>query len=356
MDGICALVAETCKTHGYRVTPDAALEGQSGAVYAAPLLLEGEGFAAIVERRGADEPVTPEMLAELDRVVEDIGADRAILAHLGPVEAKEAKHVVLWGPDVLQELIGNAALMPLGVPPATLPLAPTPPGTPVENLAPESLALPDAFASEPIDLHQLDSLATGELETLAAYPVAPMAIEGLVAEQKTRSQLYGIDRREMVLQPMHVIAYECDLLIEGSLHYETVTGLLGVDAAKQIAEIAEAFHPKHAGDIPAGLTEVEERDMKLEPPRAQELAHAHVMDANTRMVDVETWDEESDVSMTERKRVTPRPDQVRIQHLGVVHRPFWRVFGPNGSCLMDAVTGDVEYTLRNYDPDVVMLD
>jgi hypothetical protein len=61
--------------------------------------------------------------------------------------------------------------------------------------------------------------------------------------------------------------------------------------------------------------------------------------------------------MTERKKVSPRPDQVRVEGVGTIHRPYWRVVGPNGSSLVDAVTGDVIGSeLRNYNPDVVMLD
>lgn len=366
MDGLCALVAEVFKAHGYKVTAEAALEGKSGTVYAAPLLVEGEQFALLVERRGVDELVTREMVTELGRVVEDTGADKAVFAYLGRIEDDaQDPAVVLWNADIVQELIGNAAVVPLGVPATTLPLAPKEPAPPAQA-APETLELPQAFledvameeASEPpLDLHQLDSLATGELETLANYPVAPIVIEGMVAEQKVKSQLYGATSRELVLSPIHVYEYECDLLMEGSLNYDTITGLLEVNASKEVTELGPQFHPKLAGELPPGLTEVEERAMKLNVERGQILAHEHIMEAHTRTVDVETYDEESDLSMTERKKVSPRPDQVRLQNVGTIHRPYWRIVGPNGSSLVDAVTGEVVGSeLRNYDPDIVMLD
>ncbi|MGB1697232.1 MAG: restriction endonuclease [Thermoplasmatota archaeon] len=384
MDGLCSLVSEIFKAHGYSTTLEAALEGKSGTVYAAPILVEGEAYALIVERRGPDDVVTGDMVEELSRVVEDTGADQALIVYLGRKEANAegmgAGRVVLWNQAQLTQLLGNAALIPLGVAPERLPLEASTPSAETEE-EPLDFGLPTGFMEEvpdlgalametpgstpdaapaehaPLDLHHLDSLQTGELDQATNYPVAPLVIEGMVAEARVKSQLYGAGRRELVLSPIHVFEYECDLLLEGSLNYDTIRGLLEVNASKEVAEVAPDFHPRRAGDLPPGITEVEERSIKINQERAQLLAHDFIMDAHTRIVDVETWDEESDVSMTERKKVSPRPDQVRLQFAGTIHRPYWRIVGPNGSSLVDAVTGDVVGSeLRNYDPDVVMLD
>lgn len=375
MDGLCSLISEVFKAHGYSTTADAALEGKSGTVYAAPLLVEGESYALIVERRGTDENVTGAMVEELSRVVEDTGADQGLLVHLGAISPDAsgmgAGRVVLWNAAKLQSILGNAAMIPLGVTPERLPLEAD---TPSSEPEPMDFGLPTGFMDEepiptldslamespepePLDLHSLDSLSAGELDNATNYPVTPIVVEGMVAEAKVKSQLYGAGRRELVLSPIHVFEYECDLLLEGSLNYETVRGLLEVNASKEVGELANEFHPKYAGDLPAGIMDVEERAIKINPERAQILAHEYIMTEHTRIVDVETWDEESDVSMTERKKVSPRPDQVRVECVGTIHRPFWRIVGPNGSSLVDAVTGDVVGSeLRNYDPDVVMLD
>lgn len=376
MDGLCSLISEVFKAHGYSTTADAALEGKSGTVYAAPLLVEGESYALIVERRGVDENVTSAMVEELSRVVEDTGADQGLLVHLGEIDVGAngvgAGRVIVWNAAKLQAIIGNAAMIPLGVHPERLPLEA---GAPNSEPEPLDFGLPSGFMDEPpmqtldemamslqpepdpLDLHSLDSLKQGELDSSTNYPVTPIVVEGMVAEAKVKSQLYGAGRRELVLSPIHVFEYECDLLLEGSLNYETVRGLLEVNASKEVGELAMEFHPQYAGSLPAGILDVEERAIKINPDRAQILAHDFIMTEHTRIVDIETWDEESDVTMTERKKVSPRPDQVRVECVGTIHRPYWRVVGPNGSSLVDAVTGDVIGSeLRNYNPDVVMLD
>ncbi len=217
---------------------------------------------------------------------------------------------------------------------------------PTPDPAPTPTATPAAPAMDPFPA-----------DNAATHPVLPPRLTADEAAARVRDRLYLVESKRLVLQPVHLLDYECDLLVEGSLRYDTVAGRLQVHGTnKAVGEVdSNLFEPRIAGACPPGP--VRERDLRVSHERAMELARDTITAAHTRLVEIETTDESEDVCVTERKQVAPRPDHVRIQHLGVVHRPQWELRGPNGALLVDAVTGEpVAEELRSADPGVVMLD
>ncbi len=405
------LVAELFESHGFDVTVDAALEGRSGNYYTAPVLAEQTDYAVLIERRGQQETVTARDVAELANVVEDVGAEQGLLVHLGPLDdaarGAGAGRVILWDAITLTNLLGNARLagatgyplvrLPLE---ADVPVLESPTQVVGDDVLPAAFTDDSAFSifdgplvAEPqsnfepdedlvhfgndglaggIDFDALESLsaptappaapatapAAPATATPTTLPVLPPRITAEEAAASVRDKLYLVESHELVLQPIHVLDYECDLLVEGSLRYDTVRGRIEVHGTrKDVREVdGQLIEPRIAGAAPAGV-HLNERTLRVSHERSIELSRDAIMAAHTRLVEIETSDESEDVCVTERKQVAPRPDHVRIQHLGTVHRPQWRLAGPNGTLLVDAVTGErVDEELRHADPGVVMLD
>lgn len=393
-EGLQSLLAELFQAHGFDVTVDAALEGRSGSFYTAPVLAERNDYAVLIERVGAHEMVHAGQVNELANVVEDIGAEQGLLVHLGTVSSDAAGagagRVVLWNTDRLAALVGNARLhAAVGVPLERLPLEATAPSlaeAPIETVvpaafdsafdgafsmfdAPESTSEPaeDLVAEAPvfdgIDLDSLDSMGTTAAPTAAPihptteFPVMPARLTADDAAQRVRDRLYLVERHQLVLQPVHVLDYECDLLVEGSLRYDTVSGRIEVHGTrKDVREVDPAVMDPRLAGAPS-IDTFQERTLRVSHDRAMELARNAITAEHTRVVEIETTDADEDVCMTERKQVAPRPDHIRLIHLGTVHRPQWQLRGPNGALLVDAMTGEaLAEELRSADPGVVILD
>jgi hypothetical protein len=417
MEALDRLVADLFTAHGFKVTQDAALEGRTGTVYGAPVLAENDRGALVIERRGPGETVSAADVEEFVRVIQDTGAHHGLLLHLGAVSPGAAAQgegvLTLWGSDTLARLVGEACLHgATGSPLAPLPIAWEAPvaeseeailGGAFDDLLPA--AFQDDFAPAaqepgppepfvPFDLAVFDSLADeapvrdlqvpeadaeadlwgavdftlgseatpgpGGQAPRTSHPALPPRITAEQAAATVRDRLFSVTRAELVLQPVHLADYECDLLIEGSLRYDTLRGRLEVHGTRKSVRDVDPFllDPAKARPLPAEVgRSVEEKPLRVAPERAMELARDHLMATHTRIVEIETMDEENDVAFMERKRVAPRPDQLRIEPMGIVERPYWRLRGRNGAVLVDALTGEVTgEELRTYDPDAVVVD
>lgn len=468
--GLASLLAEVFAAQGWRTTQDAALEGRSGTVYGAPVLVETEGLVVLVERRGRDDRVRAGLIAEMQRVVADTGADIGLLAYLGDIDddarhaasdPQVAQRIVLWDKTLLTLLVGSTRLAhATGTPLPTLPLEHAPlapprawfdePPAPTGDFAapwdpapargqavpapheamremaprqptPRELAwheagptphegaphpdtsphgahqsatdfgdvLPPAF--QDVDLGALERVggldsffdaepASGPrvgllpdpwasatpappppAPTPTMHPALPPRIRQEKAAQMVQDRLFGVrGAAELVLQPVHLFDYECDLLTEGSLRYDTVAGRVEVHGTtKDVRDVDPVWiDPAKAGPLPTDLqVPVDQRVLRVSDALAAQLAHEALLKAHSRIVQIESADEEDDVIVMERRDVSPRPDQVRVQPRGVVLRPFWRLRGGNGACLVDAITGEVVgEQLRTYDPDAMVIE
>lgn len=392
------LLAEVLATHGYTCTRQAALEGRSGTVYTVPLLAEADERALIVDAQMSDDVVPLGAIADMADVLHDVGADSAVLCHRGAIESGDRQDgVLLWNQDHLIQIIGEAQLA------AVLDETPSPlvlerRSTPGTGPMAESLheLLPSAFLDgisgdadaalevpaeetielvSPFDLVAMESMDLGGLgdmtppldRTLAdepvetsafSHPLLPIRLTPDEARLHLRGRMERIEAVQMVLQPVHILDYECDLLVEGSLRYDTVNGRIQVHGTDKVAiEVdREAIDPQgftRLAELPA--LPHHERTLRTSAERAKERATAFLLEAHTRMVDVEVDEPDSGFSYTEKKKVSPRPDHIRLAPLGVFHRVLWRFTGPAGQIDIDSMTGTVAEQLLTHPDDGAMI-
>lgn len=463
------LLGEVFTTHGYDCTRQAALEGRSGTVYTIPLLAESEERAVIVDADLGSDPLAQEAVAAVEDVMHDVGADHAVLCHLGTVASDlDATDVALWGQDMLLHVIGDAQVsQAVGTTPEPLrfhtrdrqervPIAEsldeilpdafhetgdtapenrstdatgTADGPTTDTAGPETRAaefqgaVEETGAAGAFDLDALEHLGQGETGHAAsdgpsaaedprqatgaaaplhrgddaphrrdpsplrnddatplhhdgdapltddgmpepapafAHPVLPVRITSDEARIAIQQRLETVDSVQMALQPVHLIDYECDLLAEGSLRYDTVQGRVQVHGTdKTVTEVdPEAVDPQGFTRMPRlpGLPN-HERTLRVSDTRARERTTDFLMENHARVVDVEVDDEDNGFSYTEKKQVAPRPDHVRLDPLGTYHRVIWRFVGPQGHIDVDALSGEVvEEVLQHPHTDSMMIE
>ncbi len=382
------LLAEVLATHGYHCTRQAALEGRSGTVYTVPLLAESDERAIVIDAHMTDKVVGLSAINDMADVLHDVGADTAILCHRGAIESGDHHDgVLLWGHDHLIQLIGEAQVA------AALEEEPTPlvlerRASPDNAPLAESLheLLPSAFldgvdgdaaaalepGTEPVELispfdlialesmDDMDTPSQGAETSSFTHPLLPIRLTPDEARLRLRGRMDHIDAIQMVLQPVHILDYECDLLIEGSLRYDTITGRLQVHGTdKHATEVdREAVDPQgftRLSELPS--LPHHERTLRTNDERAKERASTYLLEAHTRMVDVEVDEPDSGFSYTEKKKVSPRPDHIRLAPLGVFHRVIWRFTGPAGQVDIDSLTGEVtEEVLAQPDHGAMIID
>ncbi len=410
------LLADLFAAHGYRVSQDTALEGRSGTLYNIPILAEDDDRYVLVDCAAEEEPVGQETLDALATVIDDAGADVAVLVHLGDVDGVPDPSVLLWDRHQVAALVGDSIVAQAGGwAPLQLPLrarrvlAQTPPIDLTSELA--AAASPSIGNREP-DWHEaddaldfaafdLDALASPELgsdsstapegpsptpgppghsllaralrETVPAaraappregstsrddaFPCLPMNVTLEQARHLVRDQIANVERAGLILQPVWIFDYECDLLVGGTLRSETTIGRIEVHAtSREVRPIDDPIAPEPLRHLPVGI-DPEERPLRTSQERALQEARQAVVAANTRVVQVQSDDPEDNFTVSEKKRVEPRPDHVRLTCLGTFHRPLWRLSGVNGSVELDAVTGELAtQQLRSSSSSAVMLE
>ncbi len=105
--------------HGYRASHNVRMTGRSGAehqidVYA-ELELPLQVVRVIVEAKAHGQPVDKDALLKLQQIVDDLGADRGVLATTsafttGALKMAESRNVDLWDRDRVSRLLGELAL------------------------------------------------------------------------------------------------------------------------------------------------------------------------------------------------------------------------------------------------------
>jgi DNA-dependent RNA polymerase auxiliary subunit epsilon len=194
----------------------------------------------------------------------------------------------------------------------------------------------------------------------ASRPLLPVRISEQDARRKVKDKLFGIERIELVLQPVHLFDYECDQLKEGSLAYDTLDGRLQVNASDKSAldldpDIANPDHPTLLA-ANHGYT-VTERVVRIPEERALDLARQHITKKHVRSVEVKIPDHHNALLYTERRKVEPTPDQIRVKPLGIHFRPVWRMMGRNGQIDLDALDGrEVFSEVRGGRTDAMVID
>lgn len=223
-----------------------------------------------------------------------------------------------------------AAYLPSTLPPS----APAPPMPAAPTYAPVGATTPVVLpASNPLPPFPA-----------ARAPVLPVRFPLEDARACVRERLFSVRAVEVLLQPVHLFAYECDVLKEGSLAYDTQDGLLQVHGSdKSTLDLdADQANPNAPSLLAGGHPyAVEERVLRVTPERAQALALQHVVAKHTRSVSVRIPDHNNSLFYTEKRKVAPTQDQVRLQAKGVFFRPVWRLHGANGMVDVDANDGRI---------------
>ncbi len=173
-------------------------------------------------------------------------------------------------------------------------------------------------------------------------PLLPAKLRPDDAHKKVRDRLYSLSNVELVLHPVHLFNYEVDLLQEGKLTFDTVDGrvqvhgsdksTLEVDPDQANPDATSALAPNHTYGVM-------ERVLRIQEDRAIQLAVAHVTKTHSKVVDVRIPDANNSLFYTERRKVEPKGEQIRLFSLGVYFRPAWRLHGDNGYVEVDALDG-----------------
>jgi len=194
----------------------------------------------------------------------------------------------------------------------------------------------------------------------ASLPVLPVRVRVEDAKRRVREKLFSIRHVEVLLQPVHLYTYECDVLREGSLAADTMDGLVQVHGGDRttLDLDPDQANPRAAGLLAPGHPyAVEERVLRVPEERARQLAVAHVTAKHTRAVSVRVPDHNNGLYYTEKRKVAPTSEQVRLLPLGVHLRPVWRLHGANGVVDVDAVDGrEVMSEVRGGRTDALLLE
>lgn len=402
MGTVVRLLEHLLGRHGHAVTVEADLEGRSGAVYTVPLLAERD-LAVLVTGHLESSPLTAERVASFAETVIDTGASLGVLIHLGPLEAGAAAagqgRVALWSRDQLVRLLGETELSEaLGEELPELPFEPTRAvrgpvvAEAVSDLLPPAFSQPEPqFDLTGLDLEAVVAEAASAPppqhlrpppvpapvyvppptpppppaplpppRPTASRPLLPVRVTEQDARRKVKDKLFGIDRVELLLQPVHLFDYECDQLKEGSLAYDTLDGRVQVNASdKTLLDVdPDVANPDAPTFLAAnhGYT-VSERVVRIPEDRALELARQHVTRKHVRSVEVRVPDHNNALLYTERRKVEPTPDQIRLRPLGIHFRPVWRMMGRNGQIDLDALDGrEVFSEVRGGRTDAMVVD
>ena len=150
------------EAHGYRALHDVRLAGRSGAehqvdVYA-ELVTPLQVIRVIVEAKAHEQPVDKDALLKLQQIVDDLGADRGVLATTsgftsGALLMAEGRNVDLWDRDRVSRLLGEVALAGVAGGVAA--------GTAVGIGAPGLLAVAPRFSLEEVRAAVEDEVARG---------------------------------------------------------------------------------------------------------------------------------------------------------------------------------------------------
>jgi hypothetical protein len=111
------------EARGYRAMQDVRMVGRSGAEHQIDVFAEFDlplqTVRLIVEAKAHESPIDKDVLLKLVQIVDDLGADRGVLAttsHFTPGALKmaEGHNVDLWDRDHVLRLLGESALASLG--------------------------------------------------------------------------------------------------------------------------------------------------------------------------------------------------------------------------------------------------
>jgi hypothetical protein len=267
-----------------------------------------------------------------------------------------------FAPSIIAPATRGMMSLPSPAAPPRTSAPPTPmPSTPnigISSLvaAAQALARPAAAAPTMVPVIASVSAATSMPQT--THRMLPLRLDIQAASSKVAQKLFGIDRAELILQPVHLFDYEVDSFKDGSLETDTLDGRIEVNGSDKSIHIVDpdVCNPDARGVAMPNVTPTE-RVMRVNSERARQLALTHIGKHHAKAVDVRIPDHHSGLYYAERRKIEPRPEQMRIAPLGVFFRPVWRLHGSNGQIDVDAVDGrEVFAEVRGNRTDAIIID
>lgn len=180
-------------------------------------------------------------------------------------------------------------------------------------------------------------LSAEELDSLRDRPVGERIVRPVVTVEDvmdmTRESVSGF-RHDLQLMPHYVFGYVCPLYHDQE-RVGVESGMLSVNGRTQRVEP----WPERRELIYS----MEEEHQRLEPAVTEQDA-AKV--ARRELVRLYTFDrervvEEDHVTMTEKRRISPREEGIELDGRGLFFLPLWRVEGVHGAMVIDASNGKV---------------
>jgi len=141
-------------------------------------------------------------------------------------------------------------------------------------------------------------------------------------------------RQRLELVPYYVLDYSCPLYSGNEIVGEE-RGRLAVNAlTKKVEAWSEKLEVVYSLE-----TGHRKADPAFGPEVAEELVRKEIMRLHTQ--EREIVRDEGHVTLTERKKVAPRQDDVHLDHKGIFYLPVWCVEGIHGVMIINAGTGKI---------------
>ena len=141
-------------------------------------------------------------------------------------------------------------------------------------------------------------------------------------------------RHRLELVPYYVYDYSCKIVLDGS-EVAVERGRLSVNA---LTKKVEEWNVK--ADVVFALEQGHRRlDSVVEPEDAEGLIRTEVLRRHTS--EREIVSDEGSVTVTERRKVAPRPEHIELVSQGIYYLPIWCVEGVHGVLIINAGTGKI---------------
>lgn len=138
---------------------------------------------------------------------------------------------------------------------------------------------------------------------------------------------------ELNLVPYYIYDYQCEFIIsEGSI--EKTAGTIGINGVTKFGELW--FNFNFAKDLEIPYKKI---NPNFDINTFGQIAKKQIIELNTRSIE-STKDSES-VVIVEKKKIRPKPENIKIEARGMVYLPLWIIEGPDGKVVLDAINGEV---------------
>ncbi|MGD0056374.1 MAG: hypothetical protein ABSB83_00770 [Methanomassiliicoccales archaeon] len=176
---------------------------------------------------------------------------------------------------------------------------------------------------------ELEKVQTADLGERIVKPTITINDVREIARQTVGGFRYGLE-----LVPFYVYKYSCDLYVEDK-KIGSEGGQLSVNA---LTKKVEKWNDKV--EIVFSL---EQSYRRLEPMLDAEEAKGLVKDEVVRMYsyEKEVIKDSGQVTVVEKKRVSPRAEDVNLEGQGIFYSPIWCVEGIHGVMIVNAGTGKI---------------